>query len=487
MRYGGERIVKNITSPIPVWHITVGDHDGRADAATSGSIAIPSPTRRPIIRIIAGVTLLLAVAALISAIWYYDSKPNSKTNRVPGLGVTDERPAVIVLPFVNLSDDSRQDYFVNGFVEDITTDLAKLGGLYVVSSNAAARYKGEKVDFGDLRERFGVSHAVEGSIRKAQDQVRISVRLVEVIGGKHVWGERYDIGVQGIFRVQDKVRGKILTALRVNLSRLEKQRFAKAPTINLEAYDYYLRGQEATRQARLLGEPDLMDDAIALFEQAVAIDPNYAAAYAAIGISRYIQWFYYGMEAEDGDGIARSAAYYEKAAVLAPDDPRIKSLLIRTKAFQGDYDTATELADELVSDFPKSADLAFDAGNVLIAAGQYTRGAELLERAALYFPKRPPYSYAIQGIAYHIVGRSEEGRDLLREATLRSPQFLGNHIMLTIIYDELGDRESAAAQAKHILRINPEFRAQSIVRVLPLKDKLILDTYISALRRAGVP
>jgi len=485
MRYDGEQMVKNITKPISVWRISLSDNDMRA---ADGALASP-PTKR--LKWSAWwqwmVGSLIVMAAIVLLMRGYHATNSSTGAASSGAEMTaSARPAVLVLPFSNLSNDAEQDYFVNGIAEDITTDLSKLDGLYVVSTNAAVKLKGADVDYRALRDEFGVSHAVEGSVRKIADHVRISVRLIDVNGGKHLWSERYDFGLSEIFAIQDEVRGKILTALRVNLSSLEQRRFERAPTDNLEAYDYYLRGLDALRRAREHQKPELRNEAIGLFERAIEIDPKYAMAHATIGITKYLQWFYDG-KSDQGNGVGLFAPHYEKAAALAPNDARIKSLVLRTRVFEGDYDGASALAEDMASNYPKNPDLLFDAGTTMITIGSYERALELLERAAALYPKRPPYSYAMYGIALHMLGRSGEARDLLREATLRSPQFLGNHLILTIVYDALDEADDAKAQAKHIVRISPEFRAQSINRIFSLKDKSVVENYVAALRRAGLP
>ena len=171
-----------------------------------------------------------------------------------------------------------------------------------------------------LREEFGIRYLLEGSVRKAGNQVRISARLIDAVEDRHLWAERYDRPLTDIFALQDDIASKILTALRVNLTDEERRRFERAPTTNLEAYDFYLRAQKMTRRARRGLRPELMDEAAKLYEKAIALDPEYAVAYGALGLNRWLTWFY-GWN-PDGDASIESAlALYDQALALDGTNP----------------------------------------------------------------------------------------------------------------------------------------------------------------------
>jgi adenylate cyclase len=153
-----------------------------------------------------------------------------------------DNPSIVGLPFTNMSDDPKQDYFSDGITEDITSDLSKTSSLFVISRNSAFTYKGKAVKLPEVSRELGVRYVLEGSVRKAGDQVRITAQLVDAMQDQHVWSERYDRPLQALFVLQDEIRQKIVTALKVKLTLEEQQRFRQAPTANLEAYDYYLHG-----------------------------------------------------------------------------------------------------------------------------------------------------------------------------------------------------------------------------------------------------
>jgi adenylate cyclase len=223
-----------------------------------------------------------------------------------------DKPSIGVLPFTNLSGDPEQEYFSDGMTEDLITDLSKLSGLFVIARSSVFTYKGKAVDVGEVSRKLGVRYVVEGSVRKAGNRVRINAQLVDATTGGHLWAERYDRDLQDIFAVQDEVTQQIVAALKVKLTTVEQSRLGRQPTANLEAYDCYLRGlelygqrtQEANLQARQR------------FEQAIALDPQFATAYAFLGrtylMERIYQW------SEDPQILDQVAVFGQKREARSP-------------------------------------------------------------------------------------------------------------------------------------------------------------------------
>jgi adenylate cyclase len=203
----------------------------------------------------------------------------------PGLPLSD-KPSIVVLPFTNLSGDASQDYFSDGMTEDLTTDLSKISGLFVISRNSAFTYKGKAVKVQDVSREMGVRYVLEGSVRKVGDQLRITAQLIDGTTGGHVWSERYDRLLRDIFALQDEITQRIVTVLRVEMQEAELERVRRVPTENLNAYDSLLRGwdyyhrttKEANAQARQM------------FEKAIELDSTYAVAYASLGWAHQMDW-----------------------------------------------------------------------------------------------------------------------------------------------------------------------------------------------------
>ena len=191
---------------------------------------------------------------------------------------TSERPSIAVLPFVNMSGDAEQEYFSDGITEDLITDLSKVSGLFVAARNTSFIYKNKPAKAQEIARELGVAHILEGSVRKAGDRVRVTGQLVAAHDGGHVWAERFDRDLTDIFAIQDEITHAIVEQLKVKLLPQEKRSIERAPTDNVEAYTYYLRGRDFFyRHSKRYFEL-----ARRMFSKAVELDPNYALAYAGI-------------------------------------------------------------------------------------------------------------------------------------------------------------------------------------------------------------
>ena len=186
--------------------------------------------------------------------------------------------SIAVLPFVNMSADAENEYFTDGIAEEIMNALSKIQSLRVASRTSAFAFKGKNEDIGEIGRKLRVATVLEGSVRKAGDRLRVTAQLVNVADGFRLWSERYDRQLEDVFAIQDEIATSIVTALRVVLSDEEKRAVEKAPTENVEAYEYYLRGRKFFHQMRRTG----MQFSRRMFERAIETDPRYALAYAGI-------------------------------------------------------------------------------------------------------------------------------------------------------------------------------------------------------------
>ena len=200
-----------------------------------------------------------------------------------------DKPSIAVLPFENMTGDPKQEYFTDGFTEQIITSLSKISSLFVISRNSSFTYKGKPVKLKKVSKELGVRYVLEGSIQKSGDRVRINAQLIDAVSDQHLWAENYDRDMKDIFALQDEIILKILTALQVNLTSGEDGRVWAKGTKNLEAYlklmqarENFLKGDEAgTARARQL------------IEETIALDPRYAQAYMYMGAT-HIQDFLLG-------------------------------------------------------------------------------------------------------------------------------------------------------------------------------------------------
>jgi len=181
-----------------------------------------------------------------------------------------DKPSIAVLPFVNMSEDPKQEYFSDGMTEDVITGLSKLSGLFVIARNSVFTYKGRAVKPEQISRELGVRYVLEGSVRKSENRVRITAQLIDATTGYHLWAEHYDGELKDVFAFQDGITQKIVTALSPKLTAGEQSLRGRRETTNIEAYDLVLRG------ISLLSQPRKESNAMArqMFEQAIALDPN---------------------------------------------------------------------------------------------------------------------------------------------------------------------------------------------------------------------
>jgi adenylate cyclase len=199
-----------------------------------------------------------------------------------------DKPSIAVLPFTNMSGDPEQEYFSDGMTETLITDLSKISGLFVIARHSTFFYKGKPVKIEQLGRELGVRYVLEGSVQRAGERVRINTQLIDAITSGHVWAERYDRELTDIFRLQDEVTQEVVGALRVEVQEAERERVRRIPTDNLTAYDSLLRGLEYFNRYT----PEAHAQARQMFERALEQDPEYADAYALLGASHLVDFYW---------------------------------------------------------------------------------------------------------------------------------------------------------------------------------------------------
>jgi adenylate cyclase len=235
----------------------------------------------------------------------------------PPTQTTAPRPtrlAICVLPFANMSGDPEQEYFSDGITEDIITDLSKVSALAVIARNSAFAYKGQHVDVPRVARELGVSHVLEGSVRKAGGRVRITAQLVRGAANDHVWAERYDRDLNDIFALQDEISEAIVRALKLQLLPAEKRAIEQRGTDNAEAYNVYLMAwRQYVSNHRTETDARLAETILRLSTRATELDPGYGKAWLLTAVAQMMLHFVHGRQGEDGLAAA------DRALALNPD------------------------------------------------------------------------------------------------------------------------------------------------------------------------
>jgi adenylate cyclase len=368
----------------------------------------------------------------------------------------DERPSIAVLPFNNMSGDPEQEYFSDGITEDIITDLSKISGLFVVARHTSFTYKNKSVKVQQVGKDLGVGFVLEGSVRKAGQRVRVTGQLIEAKNGGHIWAERFDRELTDIFAIQDEITRAIVEQLKVKLLRQEKESIERAPTDNVEAYTYYLRGRDFLHRT----SKRYLDLARRMFAKAVELDPNYARAYAGMANCDTLLYTLYQVDISP-EGILEIAA---KALAL-------DSQLAEAHAARGAALSAAREFDEANSEFERALTLdpnSFEAhywyARHALIQGKMTRAVELLERASEINPADyKPAALLIN--AYRSVGRDTDCKTAARKTIELAERDLVLHpedsrpaVLGAIALLELGEKDRAkdwAARAQAIENEDP--------------------------------
>ncbi|HTR19350.1 MAG TPA: protein kinase [Gemmatimonadales bacterium] len=287
--------------------------------------------------------------------------------------------SIAVLPFADMSPEHDQDYFCEGIAEEIINALTKIQALRVISRSSAFAFKGQNQDIRKVGEQLNVGTVLEGSIRKAGNRLRITAQLISVAGGHHLWSERYDRELEDVFAIQEEIAGNIVKALRVVLSEDEKRAIEKAPTDNVEAYEFYLRGRQYFHQWRRKS----VEYARRMFERAIEMDPNYALAYAGIADCCSFMYTYWDASATN---LERADAASRRALELDPESAEAHTSRGLALAFSKRYGEAETEFQTAIRLNPKLFEARYFFGRALQQQGRVTEAAQSFQEASRLRP-----------------------------------------------------------------------------------------------------
>lgn len=422
-----------------------------------------------------GAGLMLAILAgigLLALIWY----------GIGGNGQMSHPPSIVVLPFVNLSDDPRQAYLADGITEDITTDLSRMSGIRVLAGNTALNYKDKQAVPEQVGKELDVQFVLKGSVQQLGGELRVNAQLVDTATGYNAWAERYDRKVSEVFAVQDDVTQSIVSALALNLTSQEKQHLAKQATANLQAYDYFQEGQRlykiSTRQTN--------QQAYVMYRKAIELDPAYGRAYGAMAV---VMAMNYRRDWTDNpvEALDRALQLAKKAVELDESAPQTWWALGFVYLAHKDFVQAEQAAMQSIEVAPNYAD-----GYGLLGIINSYRGKP--ERAIAFNDKgirlNPYYSHeylVTYGLAYYILGHYAKAIDVLEKAQTRNPNHINVKLILCASYVRVGRQSDAEWVATELQSLTPSANITSIARTIPLTRDDIRRALFADLRRAGLP
>jgi adenylate cyclase len=374
-----------------------------------------------------------------------DASPREKSREV----------SVCVLPFQNMSGDVEQEYFSDGISEDITTDLSKVSALEVIARNTAFTFKGQSVNVCEVARKLGVTHVLEGSVRKVGNQVRITAQLIDGRSGGHVWADRYDRDLTDIFTIQDEISKAIVRALKVKLLPEEKKAIEQRGTNSAEAYNFYLLARQYWVTGNH-GDARREERVMRICSRAVEIDPYYAQAWALLAIAQSSLRYGFGQEVDDGYAAAHTALAIDPSIAEA-HLPMLKRLLER-----GQFDAAARELEAAIRLGPDSWEVNKEAGrfylnkrDVPTATRHYEKAAELMETDF--------HAWAMLSTCYQALGETEKLREaakrMISQSQLAVQQDPSNGAALGILaggYAILGEKEKTREWIDRALLVDPD-------------------------------
>ena len=399
-----------------------------------------------------------------------------------------DKPSIAVLPFTNMSGDAEQEFFSDGTTEDIITELSRFRELFVIARNSSAVFKGQSVDIAGVAKKLGVQYVLEGSVRKVGKRVRITAQLVDAVAANHLWAERYDRDVEDIFEIQDEVVRTIVATLAGRLEQAVRERAKRKSTSNLKAYEYLVRG----RKHYYVWTPTDNRSAREMFEKAIALDPEYAAAYAALAKSHYMDWVS-GWCRDPDTGLALFFENAQRSVALDATDSRTHTALGSARLFRPEYDQARVHFDRALALNPSDTRALVNMARYEVNMGNPEQAVERVNQACRLNPFGNFNWYL--GQAYYSGRRYEEAIHALE--SLRNPVAFVRSWLVAGLAQAGKENEAKRAAGEFVTTAETELAGigvpiprswtEFISARCPFKHDADLQHFLDGLRKAGLP
>ena len=443
--------------------------------------AKPNSGRQP--WIVAVVVLLLAAVGLVAWLqpWQPDverADPNKMSYALP------DKPSVAVMPFDNLSVDKEQAYFSDGVTEDIITDLSKISGLFVIARNSTFAYKGQPVKVRQVAEELGVRYVLQGSVRRAEEKIRITAQLIDALKGNHIWAERYDRELKDVFSLQSEVARQVAKALAVTLKANENERLFQKYTASIDAYDVFLQARRtvdsANKDALLKGEK--------LFAQVIELDPKFAGGYAGLAFNLSVQVRFRISQSPSAD-LVRAFELAKKAIEVDPCFAWGYIALGGAYVSSGDPVSGVNAVREALTLEPNSYEANLFMGFYLQFAGDAALAVEHSLLAKRLSPGDSIRGMAFLALAQFMNRNYTEVVRIYSEMYLKFPRTTNPNMraFLAAAYALLDKPAEAAEVVKKLLETHPNFNLSQWKFLNSYKSEEDRMRIYNAAKQAGIP
>jgi adenylate cyclase len=494
----GVQRVKNIAEPVAAFRVRLDGTAGRPMPSFSPKRALPwAVAAAAIVLLAGGAWFALRTPAPDPVVAVAPAPaPVVGTAVATSPPVTDGKPSLVVLPFVNLSDDKEQGYLADGITEDVTTELARVPGLLVMSRNAAFTYKDNAVLPAQIANELGVRYILEGSTRRVGADMRIHAQLIDAESGAHIWAERFDGPWSDVFALQDKVVGQVAAALKLRL--VSGQAETAGGTKNPAAYDAYLRALQLQYSAT----PEDWARSVESFEQALALDPEFGRAAAQLAAmyssAASVQSKLKGMGISAEEASAKRWESFERAA--RNPSSIYYQLLVESLLYQQKSEEAIAAAQKAIALDPSDPEGYMQMSWALILNGRPQDGRDYLDAALGVDPKWTTWRYLMGGLAEFSMGRYAEAAAILEKLEPERGvtsfwDFWGNYDGLRLLvsaYGHLGRNADADAIKEKLKPLIADvddggFTGLHVMGEFPFRNFADAERLLEGLRKAGVP
>jgi adenylate cyclase len=489
----GEQSVKNIARSVRVFALRP---ETIAELPAAGvPIAVPRRRRSVVAPIAAAVAAVLVIALI--AWWLWPATRSSPTPTMTAVAAAPTaisqpfvapRLSIVVLPFANLTNDPSQQYFADGVTEDLTTDLSRIAGMFVIARNTAFTYRDKPIDAKQIGRELGVRYALEGSVQRSGSQLRITAQVIDAETGGHLWAERFDRDTSDLFALQSEITGRIAAALTLEMVSAEAIR----PTDYPEVLDYIFQARAAFNKGP---GRDTYAEAISLFERALALDARSVEALTGLGgaLAGRVMLGFADSPAAD---LKRAEGLIAEALAISPRSPLTHYAKATWLKAQGRCEEAIPEYEMLIALNRNWVSVLANVGQCKILMGSMDEGIVLQEQVIRLSP-RDPFNgnrYDMIGMAHLLQSRIDEAIGWLEKGRNLSPRLSSPHAHLASAYALKGDLDRASAELAEARKLSRDDRWSSIARMkatgnfgVPKFLALAEATYFVGLRKAGMP
>lgn len=368
------------------------------------------------------------------------------------------KPSIGVLPFNNMSGDPEQEFFADGLTEDIITELSRRHELFVISRNSSFVYKNQAVNVRDVAEKLGAQYLVEGSVRKSGDRVRVTVQLIDAINDAHIWADKYDRKLDDIFAIQDEVTAAIAATLPGRVEAAQRDQLARTKPANMAAYECALTAKVLHHRST----PADNEQAQALIERALLLDPNYAHAHAWRACILGQAWVH-GWCADKDAAWATIGAELDRALAIDDNDADVHRILAAVNVSNNELTTARYHQERALSLNPNYDLVVVQQGELLTWLGRPGEGIEWIRRAMRLNPHHPERFWSHLGKAHFAARQYGEAIEAFMHLSVMDHV---HHAFIAACYGWLGDDIAACAHMKKVKGLAPDFVLEPFLATL---------------------